>query len=114
MNETFPPSSCLTVATLRARKSSRSPGTSVRIYQNGHLVDEASLNKDRIRTFSADKGKITVKIERGKAFIPSSSCRHKICCSVPPVDLVADRIVCAPNHFLLEVRGSGSIDTIIG
>jgi hypothetical protein len=114
MNEAHPPSSCLTVAALQARQPSRSPGTFVRIFHNGHLVEEVSLKKDRIWTFSADKGKVTVKIEQGKAFVPSSSCRHKICCSVPPAALVADRIVCAPNHFLLEVRGSSSIDTIIG
>lgn len=114
MNEAHPPSSCLTIATLQVKQPHRSPGTFIRIFHNGYLVEEASLKKDRIRTFSADKGNVTVKIEQGKAFIPSSSCRHKICCSVPPAALVADRIVCAPNHFLLEVRGSGFIDTVIG
>lgn len=114
MNENHPSSSCLTIATLHARQPGNSLGNSVRIYHNGRVVEEASLKKDRVRTFGIEKGEVTVKIEQGTAFVLSSSCRHKICCSVPPVSFTGDRIVCAPNHFLLEVRGAGAIDTIIG
>jgi hypothetical protein len=114
LQEKHPPSSCLTIATLRARLPGSSPGTDVRIYRNGQVVEEASLKKDRVQTFWAEMGKITLKIDRGKASFPSSSCRHKICCSVPPVHLAGERIVCAPNHILLEVLGPSSIDTIIG
>ncbi len=32
----------------------------------------------------------------------------------PPVFLAGERIICAPNHFLLEIHGSHSIDTVIG
>ena len=28
----------------------------------------------------------------------------------PPVSLAGERIICAPNHFLLEIHGSRSID----
>jgi hypothetical protein len=114
MNEKHPPSSCLTIATLQTRQPSSSPGTFVRIYHNGKVIEEASLKKDRVQTYWAERGKVTVKIEQGKVFVLSSSCRHKICCSVPPASFAGDRIVCAPNHFLLDVRGPGSIDTIIG
>jgi hypothetical protein len=109
MNEKHTLSSCLTIATLQARQPGRSQGKFVRIYHNGQVVEEASLHKDRIQTFWAEQGKITVKIEQGNVFVPSSSCRHKICCSVPPVSFVSDRIVCAPNHFLLEVQGPSLI-----
>jgi len=114
MNEKRPPSSCLTIATLQTRQTSSAPGTFVRIYHNGQVVEEASLKKDRVQTFWAERGKVTVKIEQWKVFVPFSSCRHKICCSVPASSFAGDRIVCAPNHFLLEVQGPGSIDTIIG
>jgi len=114
MNEKHPRSSCLTIAAIQARQAGRSPGTFVRIYHNGQVVEEASLKKDRVQTFWAEQGTVTVKIEQGKVFVPSSSCRHKICCSVPPSSFAGDRIVCAPNHFLLEVQGPGSFDTIIG
>ena len=114
MNQKTPPSSCLTIATLQARQSGRTPGKTVRIYHNGQVVEEASLQKDHTQAFWAERGSVTVKIEQGKALVLSSSCRHKICCSAPPVSISCERIVCAPNHFLLEVQGPSSIDTIIG
>jgi hypothetical protein len=114
INEKHPHSSSMTIATLQARQAGHSPGTAVRIYHNGHVVEEASLKKDRIQTFGTERGKVSVKIEQGKAFVLSSSCRHKICRSAPPVSFPGERIVCAPNHFLLEIRGPSPIDTIIG
>lgn len=114
MNEKHPPSSCLTITTLHAKQPDNSPGTSLRIYMNGRVVEEASLKTDRVKSYWAKQGKVMVKIEQGKVFVPSSSCRHKICCSVPPISVPGARIVCAPNHFLLEIQGPRSIDTIIG
>jgi hypothetical protein len=114
MNRNHPRSSCLTVATLQAQSLMISPGKFLRIYHNGRVVEEASLTKERVLTFGSEQGKLTVKIENGRAFIPSSSCRNKICCWAPPVSYSGERIVCAPNHFLLEIQGPGSIDTIIG
>jgi len=114
MNTRHTLSSCLTVASMRTRQPHNARGDAVRIYKNGRVVEEISLKKDLSKTFRAKQGNITVKIEQGKVFVPSSSCRHKICCSVPPVSLTGDRIVCAPNHFLLEIQGPGSIDTVIG
>lgn len=108
------PSASLTMASLRVRQSGRDPGSAVHIYRDGRLVEEFSLKKDRIKTFRTSAGSVTVRIESKSAFVPVSSCRHKICCAVPPVNLAGDRIVCAPNHFLLEVQGARSIDSIIG
>jgi hypothetical protein len=114
IQERHPSSSCMTIATLKKSRISRSPGTVVRIYHNGHVAEELSLKKDQTRNFRTDQGAVSVKINNGRVSVPASSCRHKICCSVPPVFHAADRIVCAPNHFLLEVRGPGNIDTLIG
>ena len=114
MSENGLPSSCLTIASLPSRIPGNSAGRLVRIVHNGREVEQMALNKNQVQTFWAELGKITVKIEQGKASIPSSSCRHKICCSAPPVSIAGERIVCAPNHFLLDVRGSSSVDTIIG
>jgi hypothetical protein len=114
MNKKHPPSSCLTIATLQTRSPGRSRGKSIRFFHNGRVVDEVSLHKDRIQTFRSEQGSITVNIEQGNAFVSSSSCHHKICCSVPPSSFSGDRIVCAPNHFLLEIQGARLTDTIIG
>lgn len=114
LGQTHPRSSCLTIASQQAKRPQTSQGDFVRIFHNGHVAAEMSLKKDSARTFHGTGGRITVRVEGGKAYVPSSSCRHKICCSVPPVSFPAERIVCAPNHLLLEVQGSGPIDTIIG
>ena len=114
MNKNHPRSTSLTIAAFQTGHPGSSRGTAVRIYHNGHVVEEAFLNRDRVHTLRTNEGSITLKIDQGKAFIPSSSCRHKICCSVPPVSFSGERIVCAPNHFLLEVLGPSAIDTIIG
>jgi hypothetical protein len=114
MNENQPPSSCLTVASLQTRTPHLVPGTFARVFLNGRIIEEVSLKKNRLRTFQAARGPITIKIEHGKASIPASSCRNKICCSAFAVSSPGERIVCAPNHFLLEIGGPGSTDTIIG
>jgi hypothetical protein len=113
MNKTLP-SSRLTIASLQTGPLRNVEGRTVRIYKEGRIVEEISLKKDALKNFPVKQGVLTVKIEQGKAFIPASPCRGKICCSVPPVSFSGERIVCAPNHFLLEVRGPGQIDTIIG
>lgn len=114
MNKKHTPSSCLTVASLQTKKPAAVPGNTVRFCQEGRVLEEVSLKKDGVKTFGTKQGNVIVKIERGKVSVPSSSCRHKICCSVPPVCFTGERIVCAPNHFLLEIQGPGSIDTVIG
>ena len=114
MNGKNPTSSCMTIASLQVRQPSHVPGTFVRVFQDGHVVGTFSVKKRRIKTFETEGGKVTIKIEQGTASILSSSCRNKICCSALPVSSPGERIVCAPNHFLLEMGGPGSIDTIIG
>lgn len=114
MNGRQPPSSCLTVAAFRMRRPSPASGTSVRVFHGGRIAGEVSLKKDRVQNFRTEQGKVTMKIEKGQVSIPSSSCRGKICCSARPVSRPGERIVCAPNHFLLEIRGPGTLDTIIG
>lgn len=114
MNTNHPPSSCLTTASLRTGPGIFAAGESVRIYRDGWRVDELSLKRDRVRSFQTRQGTITVRIQGRKVWIPESSCRRKICCLTPPISFAGERIVCAPNHFLVEICGPGRIDTVIG
>jgi hypothetical protein len=114
MNKKLSSSSCLTIASLQTKQPAAIQGNSVRFCQDGQVVEEVSLKKDGIKTFGAQRGNVIVKIERGRVSVLSSSCRHKICRSVPPVCFTGERIVCAPNHFLLEIQGPGLTDTVIG
>jgi hypothetical protein len=107
------PSSLLTVVSFDD-KPSRLAGRSVSVYQDGHKIDMLDLDKNILKSFSTAKGSIIIKIKDSKARIIESSCREKICCFSPSIYLAGDRIICAPNHFLLDVERTASVDTSIG
>jgi len=108
------PSSWLTIASYNTRLVDSHQGASASIYLEGQKVERVSLEKNVFREFQAERGNINVVVENGKARVSGSSCRHKICFFTPPVSLAGERIICAPNHFLLEIQGSHYIDTVIG
>jgi hypothetical protein len=106
--------SYLTIASFNKIQRQMNNGESVRIFRDGRKISEALLADKGIKSFRVKQGEIAVKIENGSARIISSPCRHKICCLTPPVSLSGERIICAPNHFLLEIQGGGHVDTVIG
>jgi hypothetical protein len=108
------PSSWLTIASFNTRRVDAYQGTSASIYLEGQKVESVSLEKTVSRKLQTERGDINVVVENGKAWVSGSSCRHKICLFTPPVSLAGERIICAPNHFLLEIQGSRHIDTAIG
>jgi len=114
MNESHHPSSCLTVATFKKRRPFISSGEFVSIYCVGRRIERFSLKENISRSFRLNRGKIEVRVKGGKAWVSNSSCRQKICLYSSPVSLAGERIICAPNHFLLEIQGGHSIDTAIG
>lgn len=106
-------SSFLTVASLTKQTSRRRQGEIVTIYMNGKRREAFPLKENLQRAYSTHKGRITVQIANGSACVRDSCCDQKICRYSPPVSLSGERIICAPNHFLLEIQGD-SIDTMIG
>lgn len=114
MNENHEPSPCLTVATFTKIAPVQTAGEFVSMYRNGQKIRTISLEKDREQSFKTRGGRIAAQIENGKVRVTESSCRYKICLYSPPVSLPGERIICAPNHFLLEIERSTSIDTVIG
>ena len=107
-------SSCLTTVTIQSNLDSALPGRKVSIFINGKRADHLSLSENRLKTYRTRKGKIAVVIENGQAWVSESSCEHQICLSLPPASHSGDRIVCAPNQFLLEIQRSRFVDTVIG
>lgn len=89
-------------------------GTGAVITYKGRQIDRFPLNLSATKSYSAGSGRITVKVGRGKAWVADSSCRHKICRHAAPVFLTGERIICAPNRFMLEITGPGGVDTVIG
>lgn len=114
MNKHGTPSSLLTVASFKGRYKTPQPGKSADIYIDGLMVEHLSLKKTSIKSYTTKRGNLSVHVENGKAWVSGSTCRHKICLLSPPVASAGERIICAPNHFILEIKGSSFIDTVIG
>ena len=114
MNKSQRPSSLLTIASFKSRQSQPITVEYVSVYQDGRKVERISLGENITKSYRAREGKITLEVKNGKVWVSESSCRHKICLHSRPVSLAGQRIICAPNHFLLEIKGSPYIDTSIG
>lgn len=108
------PSSILTIVSFKEKNPALFPGSFASIYIDGHKADRVSLKKNLFKSFRTKRGNIAVVVQNGKAWVAESSCPRKICLFTPPVSLAGERIICAPNHFLIEAQSSHSIDTVIG
>ncbi len=114
LNEHNPPTTGLTILGFKQTKKREARGQAVTLFQNGRLIGRTPLTGRKTEVLPGRLGDITLRIENGRAWISESSCRHQICRLSPPVSLTGERIICAPNHLLLEVQGDGSVDTVIG
>lgn len=114
MNKNHQSSSCLTIASFKGRQSSLFSGEFVSVYHNGRQCAMISLEENVTKSYITRGGKLTFRINDRKVWVSESSCPHKICLSSPPISLAGERIICAPSHFLLEIKGSPYIDTAIG
>jgi hypothetical protein len=105
--------SLLTVVTFAGKPSSRMRDHAVALFKDGDQIERLPLEGSWTRRIPAKHGSITVRMHDGQAWVAEASCRHKICISAPPVSRAGERIICAPNRFLLEIHGRG-VDTVIG
>jgi hypothetical protein len=105
--------SLLTVASLNKKILGKGAGELAVVYMDGRKRDVFSLKKNARRSYASRGGQVTIQAANGYARVLSSSCRHKVCLHSPPISLSGERIICAPNHFLIEIQG-GSIDAVIG
>lgn len=108
------PSDGLTVASFSDAAPLLSPGWGATIFVDGNRRETLSLKKSRVRLYRTLHGEVLIRIDEGKAEVLASSCRHKICQSSTPVSQTGERIVCAPNHFLLTIDGPRFVDTVTG
>ena len=114
MNKNGRASSLLTIVSFKKKQTPLLQGGFADILINGRRAERISLRKEYSKLFRTQRGNIAVMVKEGKAWVSDSSCRNKICVCSSPVSMSGNRIICAPNHFLLEVIGSHTIDTSIG
>jgi hypothetical protein len=114
MNRNQLPSSWLTMVSPNRRRLELYRGTKASVYVDGRRVESLSLKKDYSKSFATKRGRVEVLVENGKARIINSSCLQQICLHTPPIYVEGERIICAPNHFLLEIDAPRLVDTVIG
>lgn len=109
-----PRSSLLTVAAFPGSAPSSLKGSRAALYLDGRKKDSLDLGREGSRTYEAGGGFVTIAVEGGAARVVDTSCRHRICASSGPVSSAGQRLICAPNRFLLEVEGRSAVDSILG
>jgi hypothetical protein len=114
MNSAEPPSDSLTIASFCATRQPPVQGRTAAIYIDGKKRAALALGKNQTRRLDSPGGEVVVGIEGGRAAVLDSTCRHKICRSSFPASLAGERIVCAPNRFLLKIEGPRFVDTVTG
>lgn len=113
MGRRSPLSATLTTAGFRPDHG-RARGEAAALYHQGRLKERIPLDRTGDRILPASNGRLVVRVSEGRARVLESPCRNKVCSSTPPVSLAGERIICAPNHFLLEIQGPGGLDAVIG
>ena len=92
-----------------AGQAFKTDGDSVEVRVNGELVAELSLSLDAEFDIA---GKCLLRIENGRAWISSATCRNHICVKHRPIGRAGEVIVCLPNGVTVKVVG-GSTDFVI-
>ncbi|MFB0566442.1 MAG: NusG domain II-containing protein [Candidatus Aminicenantaceae bacterium] len=114
INRSYQPSPWITIVSSNSTRLKLYRGNKVSVFTDGKKAESLSLNKPSSWVFTTSRGKIEISIEMGEVRVINSSCRNKICLYSAPVSLEGERIICAPNHFLLEIESQNHVDTAIG
>jgi len=82
------------------------------IYQDGKLIEQWQLDKDRNCELLG--GRMQIEIRNNKVRVAKSDCHQHICMNMGRIRYSGETIVCAPNRIMIEVKSTGSplIDAI--
>lgn len=89
----------------------RPAGERVEIYHEGNLVGSYPLSEDKHLEY---EGGIVVEIKDGAAAITESDCPDLLCVRTGAISKAGERAVCAPNKFVIVIRGRSGYDAVTG
>ncbi len=107
-------SSELTVITIKGKPFMSNPGQWARVWIEGRPVDSFALDKSIHRSYKVSQGRLVLQVKNHQVKIVESCCQKEICLHTPPVKISGERIICAPNRFLVELKGNSVVDAVIG
>ncbi len=81
------------------------PGSMVRIYQDGKLLQELPLDEDTALTVPGPReGYNKVVIQDGEVSVTEANCPDQICVQHIPISETLTQIVCLPNRLVVQVE----------
>jgi hypothetical protein len=109
-----PETRSLTILSLTPSFLSLQKGKNLAVRIDGKVVERLPLAQSVRRTIDTGFGRVVFAVENGQAWVEDSTCRNHICRASSPVKFAGERIICAPNHFLIEIEGRSGLDAVIG
>jgi len=109
-----PETRSLTILALAPYLPSLQKGKNLAIRVDGKVVERLPLAQSVRRTIDTGFGRVIFTVENGQAWVENSTCRNHICRASSPIKFAGERIICAPNHFLMEIEGRSGLDAVIG
>ena len=85
----------------------------ISIFQNGKILKQLKLNKDR--EISLLNGKMKIEISGNKLRVKESNCNRQTCVHMGWISYPGETIACLPNGILIEIDPSDSsvVDAVI-
>lgn len=87
-------------------------GSVVKVYQDGELIQEISLNTDKEFVIEGEYENV-VTVKDGKAAITKSDCPGTDCVHSGWIHEAGRSIVCLPNRVELRVEGVSEVDFVV-
>jgi len=109
-----PETRSLTILALAPSFPSPQEGKNLAVRIDGKVVERLPLAQSVRRSIDTGFGRVDFKVEHGQAWVENSTCRNHICRASSPIKFAGERIICAPNHFLMEIEGRSGLDAVIG
>ena len=83
----------------------KNPGSVVKITVNGKLFGSYRLDDDQTVEIERDGKTNIVRIEGGKVWMESASCKNQVCVHTGRISRSQQSIVCLPNRVSVMIEG---------
>ena len=87
-------------------------GSVVKVYQDGELIREISLNTDTEFVIEGEYENV-ITVKDGKAAITKSDCPGTDCVHSGWIHEAGRSIVCLPNRVELRIEGTSEVDFVV-
>jgi hypothetical protein len=75
-----------------------------RVYENGHLTHQFSLNEDRLTTIAG--GRMDLEVNRGRIHVARTDCPRRECQHTGWISHAPRTLICAPNRVVVVISAA--------